>query len=95
MPDIGGSKIRKSINSDNLNTVQSYCRQEDDEPRWLISLLSDSGMRLSEALGLAKEDIKLDEPMPHIRLIPHPWRRLKTRSSERVYTTCKRVSMGL
>ena len=31
----------------------------------------DSGMRLSEALGLAKEDIKLDEPIPHIRLIPH------------------------
>ena len=55
----------------------------NDEPRWLISLLSDSGMRLSEALGLAKEDIKLEEPIPHIRLIPHPWRRLKTRSSER------------
>jgi len=40
-------------------------------------------MRLSEALGLAKEDIKLDEPIPYIRLIPHPWRRLKTRSSQR------------
>ena len=83
MPNIGGSKIRKTINSDDLKTVQSYCRQEDDEPRWLISLLSDSGMRLSEALGLAKEDIKLDEPIPYIRLIPHPWRRLKTRSSQR------------
>ena len=66
-----------------IKTVQSYCRQEDDEPRWLIALLSDSGMRLSEALGLAKEDIKLDEPIPYIRHIPHPWRRLKTRSSEK------------
>ena len=36
-----------------------------------------------EALGLAKEDIKLEEPIPHIRLISHPWRRLKTRSSHR------------
>ena len=98
MPDIGGSKIRKSINSDDLKTVQSYCRQEDDEPRWLISLLSDSGMRLSEALGLAKEDIKLEEPIPYIRLIPHPWRRLKTRSSQRYIPlvgealwACKRI----
>ena len=98
MPDIGGSKIRKSINSNNLKTVQSYCRQVDDEPRWLISLLSDSGMRLSEALGLAKEDIKLDEPIPYIRLIPHPWRRLKTRSSQRYIPlvgealwACKRI----
>ena len=68
---------------DKIRLIHGYCRQMDDEPRWLISLLSDSGMRLSEALGLAKEDIKLDEPLPHIRLIPHPWRRLKTRSSER------------
>ena len=42
-----------------------------------------SGMRLSEALGLAKEDIKLDKPIPHIRLISHPWRSLKTRSSQK------------
>ena len=88
------NKLRKSIPVKAIKTIQSYCRQEDDEPRWLISLLSDSGMRLSEALGLAKEDIRLEEPIPHIRLIPHPWRRLKTRSSQR-YSTCKRVSMGL
>ena len=41
-------------------------------------------MRLSEELGLAKEDIKLEEPVPHIRLIPHPWRRLKTRISQNI-----------
>ena len=61
-------------------------------------LLSDSGMRLSEALGLAKEDIKLEEPTPHIRLIPHSWRRFKTRSSQRYIPlvgealwACKRI----
>ena len=89
------NQLRKSIPVKAIKTVQSYCRQEDDEPRWLISLLSDSGMRLSEALGLAKEDIKLDEPIPYIRLIPHPWRRLKTRSSQRIYTFSWRGSMGL
>ena len=77
------NELRKSIPVKSIKTVQSYCRISDDEPRWLISLLSDSGMRLSEALGLAKEDIKLDEPIPYIRLISHPWRRLKTRSSQR------------
>ena len=46
-------------------------------------LLSDSGMRLSEALGLSKDDIKLNNQIPHIKVMPHPWRRLKTRASER------------
>ena len=97
LPSIN-NELRMSIPVKAIKTVQSYCRQEDDEPRWLISLLSDSGMRLSEALGLAKEDIELEEPIPHIRLIPHPWRRLKTRSSQRYIPlvgealwACKRI----
>ncbi len=52
-------------------------------------------MRLSEKLGLAKEDIKLEEPIiPHIRL-PHPWRRLKTKISPKIYPFSWRGSMGL
>ena len=92
------NELRMSIPMDKIRLIHGYCRQVDDEPRWLISLLSDSGMRLSEALGLAKEDIKLDEPIPYIRLIPHPWRRLKTRSSQRYIPlvkeslwACKRI----
>ena len=88
-------ELRMSIPVKAIKKVQSYCRQSDDEPRWLVSLLSNSGMCLSEALGLAKEDLKLEEPLPHIRLISHLWRRLKTRSSQKIYSTCKRVSMGL
>ena len=92
------NELRKSIPVKTIKTVQSFCRLEDDEPRWLISLSSDSGMRLSEALGLAKEHIKLEEPIPHFRLILYPWRRLKTRSIQR-YTplvgealwACKRI----
>ena len=55
----------------------------DDDLRWLIALLSDTGMRLSEAVGLLKSDIILDIDTPHLNLIPHPWRRLKTSESER------------
>ena len=56
----------------------------DDENRWLLALISDTGMRLSEAAGLARDDIVMDTEIPHIKLVPHPWRRLKTKTSERL-----------
>jgi integrase len=40
-------------------------------------------MRLGEAVGLLKSEINLDCEIPHINLVPHPWRRLKTRGSQR------------
>ena len=51
--------------------------------RWLLALISDTGMRLSEAAGLHRDDIVVDAPTPHINLTAHPWRRLKTKSSTR------------
>lgn len=48
---------RRSISMDNLKAVQSECLLKDDEMRWLIAVLSDSGMRLAEAVGLTKEDV--------------------------------------
>ncbi|MDC1055619.1 tyrosine-type recombinase/integrase [bacterium] len=77
------SDIRESIPLEDIKIIQSISKKEDDELRWLLLLLSDSGMRLSEALGLSKDDINLNCEIPHIRLIPHSWRRLKTRTSER------------
>jgi integrase len=47
--------------------------------RWLLAIISDTGMRLSEAVGLDKDDIILDAPIPYISLQQHSWRRLKTR----------------
>jgi integrase len=44
--------------------VQSLCKEIDDDMRWLIALISDTGMRLGEAAGLLKEDIKLHERIP-------------------------------
>ena len=92
------SDIRESIPLEDIKIIQSISKKEDDELRWLLLLLSDSGMRLSEALGLSKDDINLNCEIPHIRLIPHPWRRLKTRTSERYIPltkesewACKRI----
>ena len=51
--------------------------------RWLLALISDTGMRLAEAAGIHNDDILLDVPVPYIDLKAHPWRRLKTKSSGR------------
>ena len=77
------NEIRESIPLDDIRVIQTESKKEDDELRWLLLLLSDSGMRLSEALGLSKDDINLNSNLPHVKLIPHKWRRLKTRNSER------------
>ena len=74
---------RPPIPMDALRQVQSNCRNLNDEPRWLIALISDTGMRLSEACGLLVSDIHLDTTTPYIDLVEHPWRRLKTEPSKR------------
>jgi hypothetical protein len=74
---------RPPIPMDTLRQVQSNCRNLNDEPRWLIALISDTGMRLSEACGLLVSDIHLDTTTPYIDLVEHPWRRLKTEPSKR------------
>ena len=63
--------------------LQKECKATDDEARWLLALISDTGMRLSEAIGLAREDISLAGKVPYITIQPHPWRRLKTIDSKR------------
>ena len=73
----------KPIPISDIKHIQSLCKEYDDDLRWLIALLSDTGMRLSEGAGLLKSDINLDCEIPHINLIPHPWRRLKTKGSQR------------
>ena len=74
---------RMPIAIDDIRKVQQLCYQRDDDIRWLIALLSDTGMRLAEAAGLAKDDVFLYTEIPYVRLCERPWRPLKTRSSER------------
>jgi integrase len=79
-----GVLVRKPIPLDAIRFVQSECLAIDDDMRWLIALISDTGMRLAEGAGLLKQDIVgLETTQPHINLIKHPWRNLKTVSSER------------
>ena len=83
IPDVGEKKVRPPIPVEHIRAVQSECMRIDDNNRHLIALISDTGMRLSEAVGLIKTDIHLDEPIPYIDLKPHAWRPLKTATSIR------------
>ena len=60
MPDRGDVSTRQPISIEKLRTIQQRCQTTDDEPRWLVALISDTGMRLSEAAGLARVKIVLD-----------------------------------
>ena len=75
---------RAVISPEDIKRVQKVCLEIADEKRLLIALLSDTGMRLSEALGPVWSDIHLEHEYPHISLKPHPWRPLKTHSSKRL-----------
>ena len=74
---------RQPIPLDALTNIQDECYRIDDDMRWLIALISDTGMRLSEAAGLRREDIVLNDDVPHVVVRPYPWRTLKTAASER------------
>ena len=82
--DDDNAQSRQPISIQDIRKVQSLCKDIDDEMRWLIALISDTGMRLGEAAGLLKEDIKVHHPIPHIDLKPHSWRTLKTKGSQRL-----------
>ena len=83
LPDSLTAGERKPIPIKIIQQIQMECVNTDDDLRWLVGLISDSGMRLGEAVGLLKSDIELDAEIPHINLRPHAWRRLKTAGSER------------
>ena len=67
-----------------LRKLSKECRANDDDQRWLLALILDTGMRLSEAVGLLWDDIVLSGDVPHVHVRPNAIRRLKTASSERV-----------
>jgi len=74
---------RQPIPIPTIKRIQSVCMDMNDDLRWIIALVSDTGMRLAEVCGLERNDVVLDAPMPYIELQPNSARRLKTDSSER------------
>ena len=83
LPSNTDAKKRHAINPSNMANIKAECLSLDDDIRWLVAIIFDSGMRLSEAAGLMIDDLKVEDVIPYIDLKPHPHRRLKTASSER------------
>ena len=83
MPEGLRVQKRQPIPIDDIRNIQKQCQAADDPLRWIVALLSDTGMRLGEVIGLLKNDVIVNTDVPHISLKPHPWRRLKTTGSER------------
>lgn len=83
LPDTSDRRRRASITGNNLALIQQECVSMDDDMRWLVALISDTGMRLGEATGLLIDDISLESRTPHVSIQVHAHRPLKTASSRR------------
>ena len=79
-----GVKKRLPVKPEDIKKVQEECYKADDEKRWLIALIADTGMRLAEATGLLRSDFIEQDGILCVNVRPHPWRSLKTSSSERL-----------
>lgn len=74
---------RNTFSSESLKAIQKACIEADDDRRWAIAILSDTCTRLAEVIGLRLSDIVLDAPIPHLRIVDHEARTLKTADSTR------------
>jgi integrase len=79
-----GVKKRHPVKPEDIKKVQEECYKADDEKRWLIALIADTGMRLAEGAGLLRCDFIEKDGVLCVNIRPHPWRSLKTASSARV-----------
>ena len=58
------TKKRLPIKNVKLKQLQKECVRLDDDIRWLVALISDTGMRLSEVVGLLVDDLVVDVQHP-------------------------------
>ena len=46
LPDLEDNKRRKPIPLENIRRIQRDCRVENDEAKWFVALIADTGMRV-------------------------------------------------
>jgi integrase len=76
---------REPFTSAELHTIREACVFRDDDLRWLIAFQMDTGTRLGEIVGLRRDDLFIEQPVPYVWIRSHPslGRTLKTSNSER------------
>ncbi|WP_116327963.1 tyrosine-type recombinase/integrase [Cupriavidus phytorum] len=85
IPREGHDRTRhQPVQSELLVAIRTACVLANDELRWILAIIIDTGARLNEIVGLGIRDIAVDAVVPHIVIIDRPWRRLKTARSKRL-----------
>ena len=74
---------KQSFTDVELKAIQSAAREKDDSARWMVLMLSDTGCRLNEVVGLRIADIHVNEKVPYIDIRWTEERRLKNEGSAR------------
>jgi len=69
-----GVKKRLPVKTEDIKKVQAECYKADDEMRWLVALVADTGMRLAEGAGLLRSDFITKDGILCVSIKPHPWR---------------------
>lgn len=85
--DRGSAAItkRSPLSISEIQVVRSQLRRSSREPEipQIWDVLTMTGARLAEVQGLRMKDVYLDDPIPHIRIMPSDGRSLKTAESIR------------
>ena len=66
------------MSPEDTKRIQKVCLDVADERRLIIALIADTGMRLSEALGLVWNEKNIQHQYTPIRLVLYSRRLLKT-----------------
>ena len=84
IPHLGeDAKDREDFTFEQLKDLRNAEIQRSPEVIWLMHLMLDTGLRVNECCGLRALDIVLDDQQPYLKLQKNPFRRLKTKSSQR------------
>ncbi len=78
------TKQRKSLTTAELTEIAEAMTRDMSSATSLITLLQmELGSRIGEVSGLSVDDLYLEDEIPHLHFREHPWRSLKTASSDR------------
>lgn len=82
----GSKNDRLPFNKDHLKRIEHYFTHNErigDEMRHILALMKLTGGRPLEIGGMDASDVFLDHAVPHIWIRNNPYRRVKTKGSER------------
>ena len=84
IPNMGQDAVdREDFTFDELSQLRALGIDESSQVIWLMHLMLDTGLRVNECCGLLQMDVFLEDQLPHLKLHANPFRRLKTKSSQR------------